>query len=72
MRRMTYQADLMIATRSGSRSDYKLCGISRFELNGVLVDGSGAILWPADLALANGQVVQAERAVGGNTLVARK
>ena len=46
--------------------------ISRFELNGVLVDGSGAILWPADLALANGQVVQVEGQWSGNTLVARK
>jgi hypothetical protein len=46
--------------------------ISQFELNGVLVDGSGAILWPADLVLANGQVVQVEGQWSGNTLVARK
>ena len=45
---------------------------ARFELNGVQVDGSGAILSPADLVLANGQVVQAEGQWSGNTLVARK
>ena len=45
---------------------------AQFELNGVLVDGSGAILTPAGLVLANGSIVQAEGQWNGNTLVARK
>ena len=45
---------------------------SRFELNGVAVDGSVAILRPASLVLANGEVVQVEGQWIGNTLVARK
>lgn len=43
-----------------------------FTVNGIQVDASGAILWPANLVLANGLVVQAEGQWSGNTLVARK
>jgi len=47
-------------------------GVGRFQINGVTVDGSSALLRPADLVLANGVVVEAEGNWSGEVLVARK
>jgi len=44
----------------------------QFVVNGVTVDGSGAILSPSDLVLADGAVVQVEGNWVADTLVARK
>jgi Domain of unknown function (DUF4214)/Domain of unknown function (DUF5666) len=46
--------------------------ISMFEVNGVTVDGSGALLRPSDLVVANGAVVQVEGDWVAETLLARK
>ncbi len=47
-------------------------GLSSFVVNGVTVDGSGAVLRPSGLALDNGVVVQVEGTRVGGVLVARK
>ncbi len=47
-------------------------GIGRFQINGITVDGSSALLRPADLVLADGVVVAAEGNWAGEVLVARK
>ena len=46
--------------------------IAMFEVNGVTVDGSGALLRPSDLVVANGAVVQVEGDWVAETLLARK
>lgn len=46
--------------------------IAMFEVNGVSVDGSGALLRPSDLVVADGAVVQVEGDWEAGILVARK
>lgn len=46
--------------------------IAMFEVNGVTVDGSGALLRPSDLVVADGAVVQVEGDWVADILVARK
>ena len=46
--------------------------IAMFEVNGVTVDGRGALLRPSDLVVADGVVVQVEGDWDADTLLARK
>ncbi len=43
-----------------------------FEVNGVKVDGSGAVLRPSDIVVADGAVIQVEGDWEGDVLIARK
>ncbi|RLA52185.1 MAG: hypothetical protein DRQ98_10570, partial [Gammaproteobacteria bacterium] len=46
--------------------------IGNFEVNGVTVDASNATLWPTDMVLGNGEIVQAEGSWDGSILRARE